>query len=124
MKCLESVGCCPGRAQSLRDCRAAGQVVWDLMSGEPRALIEIKELEHAKNLRYDVTRDGGRVVVWCTDSVPFPNLVVVDVMSQNKISVYCHEGLVRQVGQQAGAGGDRGSHHILWYCRVPPPAAC
>ncbi|PNW77392.1 hypothetical protein CHLRE_10g434600v5 [Chlamydomonas reinhardtii] len=71
-------------------------VVWDLLSGEPRALIEIKELEHAKNLRYDVTRDGARVVVWCTDSVPFPNLVVVDVMSQNKISVYCHEGLVRQ----------------------------
>lgn len=26
-------------------------VVWDLLSGEPRALIEIKELEHAKNLR-------------------------------------------------------------------------
>ncbi|PNH06420.1 WD repeat domain-containing protein [Tetrabaena socialis] len=71
-------------------------VVWDLLSGEPRALIEIKELEHAKNLKYDVTRDGGRVVVWCTDSVPFPNLVVVDIMSQNKISVYCHEGLVRQ----------------------------
>ncbi|GIL71256.1 hypothetical protein Vretifemale_1855, partial [Volvox reticuliferus] len=71
-------------------------VVWDLLSGEPRALIEIKELEHAKNLKYDVTRDGARVVVWCTDSVPFPNLVVVDVMSQNKISVYCHEGLVRQ----------------------------
>lgn len=43
-----------------------------------------------------MTRDGARVVVWCTDSVPFPNLVVVDVMSQNKISVYCHEGLVRQ----------------------------
>lgn len=75
------------------------------MSGEPRALIEIKELEHAKNLRYDVTRDGGRVVVWCTDSVPFPNLVVVDIMSQNKISVYCHEGLVRQVGQQLEPGG-------------------
>ncbi|KXZ51579.1 hypothetical protein GPECTOR_12g542 [Gonium pectorale] len=61
-------------------------VVWDLLSGEPRALIEIKELEHAKNLRYDVTRDGARVVVWCTDSVPFPNLVVLDIMSQNKIS--------------------------------------
>ncbi|GFR45654.1 hypothetical protein Agub_g7065 [Astrephomene gubernaculifera] len=71
-------------------------VVWDLLNGEPRALIEIKELEHAKNLKYDITRDGARVVVWCTDSVPFPNLVVVDVMSQNKISVYCHEGLVRQ----------------------------
>ncbi|KAG2498331.1 hypothetical protein HYH03_003591 [Edaphochlamys debaryana] len=70
-------------------------VVWDLLSGEPRALIEIKELEHAKNLKYDITRDGARVVVWCTDSVPFPNLVVVDIMSQNKISVYCHEGLAR-----------------------------
>lgn len=66
------------------------------MTGEPRALVEIKELEHAKNLRYDISRDGARVVVWCTDSVPFPNLVVLDVMTQNKLSVYCHDGLVRQ----------------------------
>ena len=58
------------------------QVVWDLMTGEPRALVEIKELELAKNLKYDVSRDGGRVVAWCTDSVPFPNLVVLDIMSQ------------------------------------------
>jgi hypothetical protein len=51
----------------------------------------------ARARRYDITRDGARVVVWCTDSVPFPNMYVVDIMSQNKISVYCHEGLVRQV---------------------------
>lgn len=71
-------------------------VMWDIHSGSELLLIDVKDLEHAKNVRYDLSRDGCRAAVWCTDSVPFPNLVVVDLRLQSRISVYCHEGLVRQ----------------------------
>ena len=47
------------------------------------------------------------MVVWCTDSVPFPNLVYVDCMSQTRTSVYCHDGLVRQ------ATFSKDSHQII-----------
>ncbi len=36
-----------------------------------------------------------QVVAWCTDSVPFPNLIFVDALTGAKNSTYCHEGLVR-----------------------------
>ena len=37
--------------------------------------IVVKELEHAKNVKYWLSWDGAFVLVWCIDSVPFPNLV-------------------------------------------------
>eukprot|EP00798_Chlamydomonas_sp_ICE-L_P028268 gene28270-31373_t len=69
-------------------------VIWDLTSGERRLSVPVDELEHAKTLRYHI-KDGTHVLVWCTDAVPFPNLVLVDTINQTKSSVYSHEGLVR-----------------------------
>lgn len=36
-----------------------------------------------------------QVIAWCTDSVPFPNLVFVDALNNSKNSTFCHDGLVR-----------------------------
>jgi hypothetical protein len=38
-------------------------------------------------VRYHVSKDGTQVVCWCTDSVPFPNLVFVDALNSTKNSV-------------------------------------
>ncbi|KAG1680624.1 hypothetical protein FOA52_015073 [Chlamydomonas sp. UWO 241] len=70
-------------------------VVWDLETANMRAKILVNELEHSKNVRYHISKDGTQVLVWCTDSVPFPNLVFVDALNDAKNSVFCHDGLVR-----------------------------
>ncbi len=104
-------------------------VVWDLEQVAKRGSILLDELEHAKNVKYHISKDGtqvegggaweqplqgalaaGRlwhaaplkvpfhapqVIAWCTDSVPFPNLVFVDALNNSKNSTFCHEGLVR-----------------------------
>lgn len=36
-----------------------------------------------------------QVIAWCTDQVPFPNMVFVDALNQTRNSVFCHDGLVR-----------------------------
>jgi hypothetical protein len=41
-------------------------VVWDLEAGTKRGATLIEELEHAKNVRYHVSKDGMQVHrVWC-----------------------------------------------------------
>ena len=62
---------------------------------DKRASILVDDLDQAKNVKYHISHDGTQVLAWCTDSVPFPNLVFVDVLNNAKTSVYSHEGLVR-----------------------------
>jgi WD40 repeat protein len=69
--------------------------VWDLETTEQRAQFKIDELEDAKNVRYHISKDGTQVLVWCTDQVPFPNMVFVDALNDGKNSVLCHGGLIR-----------------------------
>ena len=57
--------------------------------------IQVDELEQSKSVRYHISRDGTQVLAWCTDAVPFPNLVFIDALTNIKSSLYCHEGLVR-----------------------------
>mmetsp|Transcript_14469 Transcript_14469/g.31389 ORF Transcript_14469/g.31389 Transcript_14469/m.31389 type:complete len:1906 (-) Transcript_14469:1211-6928(-) len=96
---VQTVMCYPMEDGShvIISCGAADHtiVVWDLETANKRATIVINELEHAKNLRYHISKDGTQVLVWCTDSVPFPNLIFVDALNNAKNSVYCHEGFVR-----------------------------
>jgi len=70
-------------------------VVWDLETIKQLYTIEVTELGHAKNVGYHISRDHIQVLVWCMDSVPFPNLVFIDPLSGNRNSVYCHDGLIR-----------------------------
>jgi len=70
-------------------------VVWDLESSKQLYTIEVTELGHAKNVGYHISKDHIQVLVWCLDSVPFPNLVFIDPLSGNRNSVYCHDGLIR-----------------------------
>lgn len=35
------------------------------------------------------------MLVWCTDSVIYPNLVFIDPLSGNRSSVHCHNGEIR-----------------------------
>ncbi len=70
-------------------------VAWDLETTEQRVSIHVEELDQAKNVRYNISSDGTQVLAWCTDSVPFPNLVFVDALNNVKNSVYCHDGLIR-----------------------------
>ncbi len=41
-------------------------VVWDLETCNIRTSIVINELEHAKNIKYHISKDGTQVLVWCT----------------------------------------------------------
>ncbi|KAL6745453.1 quinon protein alcohol dehydrogenase-like superfamily, partial [Haematococcus lacustris] len=87
----------PDGTHVIISCGAADHtiVVWDLETASKRNTILIDELEHAKNVRYHISKEGTQVAAWCTDSVPFPNLIFVDALNGAKNSVYCHDGLVR-----------------------------
>lgn len=87
----------PDNTHVIISCGAADHTVavWDLEAGTKRLSHVINELDHAKNLRYHISKDGTQVIAWCTDSVPFPNLVFLDALNGNRNSVFSHDGLVR-----------------------------
>ena len=51
--------------------------------------------EHAQTATLVCVRVRVQVIVWCMDSVPFPNLVFINPLSGDRNSVYCHDGLIR-----------------------------
>eukprot|EP00983_Pelagomonas_calceolata_P114946 1160142-Pelagomonas_calceolata.AAC.11 len=52
-------------------------------------------LTHVNSKKVVIVLGAAQVLVWCMDSVPFPNLVFIDPLSGNRNSVYCHDGLIR-----------------------------
>ncbi len=61
-----------------------------------------------------------QVVAWCTDSVPFPNLVFVDALGGTKNAVFCHDGLVRHATfAKVGAWGRAGRSGLGRFCLKP-----
>lgn len=80
-----AVGCFDlAGVRAVLSCGAADHsvVVWDLAAGEERGRVYVRELETAKNIRYGIGRGGMKVVAWCFDAVPFPNLCIIDIAMQ------------------------------------------
>uniref|UniRef100_A0A7S3R5P2 Ion transport domain-containing protein n=1 Tax=Dunaliella tertiolecta TaxID=3047 RepID=A0A7S3R5P2_DUNTE len=92
--------------------------VWDIESGKQLYSIEVEELKDAKIFGYHISKEQIQVLVWCKDSVPFPNLVFVDPLSGNRACVHCHGGAVmhatfmKQASRIVTAGGD--GKAIIW----------